>query len=133
MKKITICILLLFFSATSFCQQTEPSTSLTKEEYLKKSKAQKAFGFIFLGAGAISIISVGGGNNDLNALGTAVTVVTVGGLLAVASIPLFIASGRNKRKAKNASVSFNFEKNRYLQQSQLSFHTIPAITLKLNL
>ena len=130
MKKITICIMLVIFSATSFSQQTQPSTSLTREEYLKKSKTQKILGFVFLGAGAITLISVSGGNTDFNTLGT---VVVVGGLLTVASIPLFIASRRNKRKAKNASVSFNFEKIQYIQQSQLSFHTIPAITLKLNL
>ncbi len=130
MKQITICAMLIIFSATSFCQQTQTTKSLTREEYLKKSKTQKIVGFVFLGAGAITLISVSGGNTDFNTLGT---VVVVGGLLTVASIPLFIASGRNKRKAKNASVSFNFEKYQSIQQSQLSFHSFPAISLKLNL
>lgn len=130
MKKIIICAMLLIFSVTTFCQQTQPSTSFTREEYLKKSKTQKILGFVFLGAGAITIISVCGGNTDFNTLGT---VVVLGGLLTVASIPLFIASGRNKRKAKNASISFNIEKFQFIHQSQLSFHSIPAISIKLNL
>lgn len=130
MKNVTICTMLLILSTTSFCQETQHSTSLTREEYLKKSKTQKIVGFVFLGAGAITLISVSGGNSDLNTLST---VVVAGGLLTVASIPLFIASGRNKRKAKNASVSFNFEKIQYIHQSQLSFHSIPAISIKLNL
>ena len=130
MKKITIWIMLLILSATSFCQQTQPSTPLTREDYLKKSKTQKIVGFIFLGAGAISFISVSGGNTDFNTLGT---VVVLGGVLTLASIPLFIASGRNKRKARNASVSFNFDKIKSFQQTQLSFQNIPTLSLKLNL
>jgi hypothetical protein len=130
MKKITIFAMLIIFSATSFCQQTKTSTSLTRDEYLKKSKTQKIVGFVFLGAGAITLISVSGGNTDFNTLGT---VVAAGGILTVASIPLFIASGRNKRKAQNASVSFNFEKNPLIQQSQLSCHSFPSISLKINL
>ena len=130
MKKVTICTMLLILSATSFCQQTQSSKPLTREEYLKKSKTQKIVGFVFLGAGAITLISVSGGNTDFNTLGT---LVVVGGLSTLASIPLFIASGRNKRKAKNASVSFNFEKIQFIQQSQLSFHSVPAISIKLNL
>ncbi len=129
MKKITACLILLIFSTTSFCQ-TEPSKPLTREEYLKKSKTQKIVGFVFLGAGAITLISVSGGNTDFNTLGT---LVVLGGLLTVASIPLFIASGRNKRKAQHAAVSFNFEKTQYIQRSQLNFHAIPAISIKLNL
>lgn len=130
MKQITICTILLVLSATSFCQETQPSTTLTRDEYLKKSKAQKIFGFIFLGAGAITLISVSGGNTDFGTLGT---LVVAGGLATLASIPLFIASGRNKRKAKNASLSIKVEKNQTIQPNELSFHLFPAISLKLNL
>lgn len=130
MKKVTICTMLLIFSASSFCQQNQPSKPLTSEEYIKKSKTQKIVGFVFLGVGAITLISVSGGNTDLNSLGA---LVVVGGLSTLASIPLFIASGRNKRKAKNASISFNFEKIQFIQQSQLRFHSVPAISIKLNL
>lgn len=130
MKKITICLLLVILSVTSFCQQTEPSQPMTRDEYLKKSKTQKVLGFVFLGAGAITLISVSGGNTDFNTLGT---LVVVGGVLTLTSIPLFIASGRNKRKAKNAAAFFKFEQTKTIQQAQISFHSFPAISLKLNL
>jgi hypothetical protein len=130
MKKITICLLLVILSATSFCQQTEPSQPMTRNEYLKKSKTQKVLGFVFLGAGAITLISVSGGNTDFNTLGT---LVVIGGVLTLTSIPLFIAAGRNKRKAKNATAFFKFEQTKTIQQTQISFRSFPAISLKLNL
>jgi len=130
MKKIITCIMLLILSATSFSQQKQPSTSLTREEYLKKSKTQKITGFIFLGAGAITFISVSGGNTDFGTLGT---VVVLGAVATLASIPFFIASGRNKRKAKNVSLSFKFENNPTIQLAEISSHSYPAISLKLNL
>jgi hypothetical protein len=130
MKKAAICTLLLILSFTSFCQDTQPSTPLTREDYLKKSKTQKVLGFVFLGAGAITLISVSGGNTDL---GTAGVLIVAGGLATLTSIPLFIASGKNKRKAKDASLSFKFEKIQTIQPAGISFHSSPAISLKLNL
>ena len=122
--------MLLILSTTSFCQEAQPSTSLTREEYLKKSKTQKIVGFVFLGVGAITLISVSGGNTDFNTLGN---LVVLGGLSTLASIPLFIASGRNKKKAKNASVSFNFKTIQTIEPTEISFRSYPAISLKLNL
>ena len=98
MKKITVCSLLLLFAASSFCQQMQKSsTSLTREEYLTKSRTQKVVGFVLLGAGAIALISVSGGNTDFGTLGT---VVVAGGASILASMSFFIPSGKNKRKAK---------------------------------
>jgi hypothetical protein len=133
MKKITICAMLIIFSATSFCQQTQPSTSLTREEYLKKSKSQKTTGLILLSGGvALGTISIilALARTDIGFLYLG---DLVGGGMIIASVPFFNASARNKSKAKNASVSFNFEKNQSIHQSQLSFHSFPAISLKLNL
>ena len=120
----------LSLSATSFCQQVQQSsTSLTREEYLKKSKTQKIVGFVLLGAGAIAFISVSGGNTDFETLGA---VVVAGAVSALASIPFFIASGRNKRKANNASLSFKFQKDPIIRPAE-SLHSFPAISLKLKL
>jgi len=130
MKKITICTMLLIITVTTFCQQTEPRAPLTREDYLKKSKSQKIAGFIFLGAGAIIFASLSGGNTDFDTLGA---LVVLGGISTLASIPLFIASGRNKRKARDASASLNFEKIQTIQQVGMSFHSSPAISIKLNL
>lgn len=95
MKKLIICLLLVTFNATSFCQETNP-LPLTHEDYLRKSKNQKLIGWILLGAGATTLIAVSGGNTDFSTLGT---LVIGGGLATLGSIPFFIASGKNKRKA----------------------------------
>ena len=130
MKKIIVFALLLILSTTSFSQQTQPTAPLTRADYLKKSKTQKIVGFVFLGVGAITFISVSGGNTDFGTLGA---VVVLGTIVTLASIPLFIASGRNKRKARNASLGFKFEKNQMIQQSAISFSSLPALSFKLNL
>jgi hypothetical protein len=64
MKKVIISMIFLIFSATSFCQEKQPSQSSTQDEYLKKSKTQKIVGFVLLGAGAITLIIESGGNTD---------------------------------------------------------------------
>ena len=129
MKKISICILLLIFAATSFCQQTKSLQPLTRKEYLAKSKTQKVFGFILLGAGVTTLIIISKGNTDLNAVGP---LAVIGTLSTLGSIPLFIASGRNKRKALKASTSLKFEKVQSIHQPGLSFNSFPAMSLKIN-
>ena len=130
MKKVTICIMLLILSVTTFCQQSQSSKPLTRNEYLTKSKTQKIFGFILLGAGATTLIIISKGNTDLKSVGP----LAVAGILStLASIPLFIASGRNKRKAMNVSTSLKIEKLQTIQSNGISFHPLPAISIKINL
>jgi hypothetical protein len=57
----------------------------------------------------------------------------LGTVVTLASIPLFIASGRNKRKARNASLGFKFEKNQIMLQPAISYRYVPALSLKLSL
>ena len=122
--------MLLIFAATSFCQETKSLQSLTREEYLTKSKTQKVFGFILLGAGATTLIIISKGNTDLNAVGP---LAVVGALSTLGSIPLFIASGKNKKRAMEVTTSLKFEKTQSIQQSGISFHSFPAMSLKINL
>ncbi|MBC7653806.1 MAG: hypothetical protein H7098_04940, partial [Oligoflexus sp.] len=56
----------------------------------------------------------------------------LGGLSILSSIPLFIASGRNKRKAANASAFFNIEK---VNDDPLALHRInykPTLSVKIS-
>ena len=129
MKKIIVTTLILVFAFTSYCQQSEFSKSLTREEYLSKSKTQKLCGFILLGAGAITLISISGGNTDLSSVGA---FAVAGGLATLGSIPLFISAGKNKRKAM-ASTSFILEKKLFISQSGISFNSLPSVSLKINL
>lgn len=121
---------MLAFSVTSFCQKTEPEAPMTRGDYLKKSKTQKTIGFVLIGVGAVSLIAISGGNTDLGTVGP---VAVIGIVTILTSIPVFIGSARNKRRAANASVSFNFEKILSIHPTQIRYAAIPAISLKLNL
>jgi len=132
MKKFFMPVFLLLNIVTiSFGQETEKAKQpLSRNEYLAKSKSQKITGFILLGAGIASIIIVAPGNASF---GTTSTFAVIGGLAIAGSIPLFIAAGKNKRKAKNASASVIAEKemgSHYVYHKPILF---PALSLKLGL
>lgn len=139
MKKVTICALLLIFSATSFSQQTNPAPTLSKQDYLKKSKRQKTAAWILMGVGVLST-SLGsvrtnpngywGGPEDNSNTNSTVFLVT--GLAAIGtSIPFFIASSKNKKKA--ASFSLNFKTAPLLQQSRITYNSFPAATFTISI
>ena len=129
MKKSIICTMLLIFSITTFCQDIPPASPMTQQDYLKKSKTQKTIGFVLIGVGAATLIAISGGNTDLGTVGP---LAVIGTVCILTSIPVFIASGKNKRRAKNASLSFNFEKLRFIQPARISFPAVPGIALKLH-
>jgi len=130
---------LIAFAALAICflrspgQQTNPSNSPTAEEYLKKSNRQKTAAFVLLGGGVALVLT-----------GLAVTIhnwesdsgpalCVVGAALEVSSIPLFIVSGKNKRKAHAASASFKIERTLLTQNKSFYQGVFPAISLRINL
>ena len=156
MKKIIICSLLLVLTTATFCQQNNPSPTLTKQDYIKKSKNQKTAAWVLLGGGftlstigALTILPKAGKDIGYaillipNAITgtlqpepqnnyTAQTILLIGGLMAMlSSIPLFIASGKNKTKAM--SLSFKNETSLQIQKSSFVYWSIPSINLKLQL
>ena len=128
MKKIIIFSLLLIASATSFSQQTNSSQPLTKPDYLQKSKSQKTVAFILLGVGATAFAIAAPGNVSFDILPV---LVIGGGVAMLSSIPLFIASGRNKRKGMN--LSFKNETAPQIQKSSFVYRSVPSLTLKISL
>ena len=131
MKKIILFTMLLIMSASSFSQQT----ALTKQDYLKKSKNKKTTAWVMLGGGA-GLILVGGllGNSKESSFsdaGTGIVIAGVGALSMLGSIPLFIASGKNKRKAM--SMSFKNEMVPQLQKSSFVNRLVPSLSLKIGL
>jgi hypothetical protein len=150
MKKVIILTLLLAFVTVSFCQQTVQKHSLTQADYLQKSKKQKKTAMIFLGGGAALIVTsfvipqgestgfqidpIGGGGyeghkNDgiKGALGLTGVVSMLG------SIPFFIASGKNKKRANRASVFINMERTPVLQETSFVNQSFPVIGLKIKI
>lgn len=150
MKKIIFGTILIAFAAVSFAQQSAPKQTLIQTDYLQKSKKQKKTAMIFLGGGAALIVAslvipqgeptgfqidpITGGfyeghKNDgiKGALGLTGVVSMLG------SIPFFIASGKNKRKARQASVFINMERAPVLQGMAFSTHSFPTAGVRINL
>ena len=128
MKKIIVYFLMLVLPVISFCQKTNDSVPFVKTDYLAKSKSQKTAAFILLGIGVTTLTIAAVGNLDLDLLGT---VVIVGGVATVASIPLFIASGKNKRKAMKASAFIKMETVPLIQKQSYIQSSYPAFTVNL--
>ena len=130
MKKIMVYFLLLALPVTSFCQKTNDSVSVVKTDYLAKSKSQKTAAFILLGIGVTTLAIAAVGDLDLDALGA---VVVVGGVATIASIPLFIASGKNKRKANNFTGNIKMENAPFFQNRSFVQKSFPAFSVKCSL
>jgi len=128
---------MLVLPVTSFCQKTNDSLPVVKTEYLQKSKNQKTAGWVLLGGGTALIVTgfiVGNSENstfDDAAMGA--TLAGVGVLSALGSIPLFVASGKNKRKGLQASTFIKMQKAIRFEKSSFVQTSYPALSLKINL
>lgn len=125
--KAIIIITLMVIATNSFSQQTD---TLTRADYLQKSKGQKVGGFILLGLGAAMIAIAAPGNVSFDVL-PFLAIGGAGGVLG--SIPLFLASSKNKQKAMRVSAFFELEKTQNLQANKITFKRFPALSLKINL
>jgi len=146
MKKTIAITLLLIVSASSFSQQNNPSPALTKQDYLKKSKSQKTVAWILLGGGVVmtSTAFAVGMNKIVNDLGCLLCpdqpksadgeVLFYTGLAAMAgSIPFFISSSKNKKRANNVSAFFKMENRTFIQQQTVAITGYPALSFKIKL
>jgi hypothetical protein len=141
MKKIIAFAILLVITINSFCQK------LTSDQYLKKSKNQKTAAWVLLGGGAALFITglaiprgeelwddiwgipTVGHKND----GVKGALYLTGTLSMLGSIPLFIASGRNKGKAVAASANFQMQKRPVMQVASVVNRLYPAVSIRIGL
>ena len=132
MKNFIFSLTLLLFVVKSF-SQTATSSAISKDYYLKKSKNQKTIGWILLGSGGGLIITgiIVQSSNEKNHGGSYAggEIALVGIVPAVASIPFFISSSKNKRKA--ASIAISDQNLFFPQQNRLALKTQPTFTLKI--
>ena len=137
MKKIMIYFLLLSLPAASFCQQTNDSVPLIKTDYLQKSKNQKTAAWVLLGGGAVLIgtgFLIGDSKNStFDDAATGAILGGIGVLSAIGSIPLFIASGKNKRKAMKTSTFIKMETAPAFQITSFVHNPYPAFSVKFSL
>lgn len=113
-------------------------TSLSKSDYLLKSKNQKTVAWVLLGGGAALFVAGVLIGSDTEAgewfgdnLEKGAIVAGVGAAAALGSIPFFISSGVNKRRAAELSIN----SRRILMPDPQTFTVIrqPALTLKVRL
>jgi len=130
MKKILLLVMWLSITITSFSQQITPSEVPTREYYLKKSDHQHTAALVLLiGGGCLVVGSIIWAtsktydNNDLGLSGLdAPGALALGGIAAmISSIPLFIFSRHNAKKARDLAVYFKYT------------HSIPGLSVKIKL
>jgi hypothetical protein len=124
MRLILTCLHLLLASIISFSQAT-------REELLTKSNNQKTAARVML-AGGIVLIGVGylvgnGENADFDQAATGGIMAVTGIVSGLGSIPLFIASKRNKKKSMSVSAGVNIEGTYPLSEGGY----FPALALKI--
>lgn len=129
MKTIISFLLCMIFCYRCFAQNS-PTKELNSEGYLHKSKVKKIIGYTFLGAGVMLFIT--GGIIDkvkkpelLAGFGYEV----IGISSALVSIPFFISSSKNKRKA--LLFTLNTQKAVKFRQNVASQFVQRTITFKI--
>ena len=129
MKTIISFLLCITFCYPCFAQSS-PIKELNSEGYLHKSKVKKTIGCTFLGAGAVLFIT--GGIIDKvkqPELLAGFTYEFIGISSALVSIPFFISSSKNKRKA--LVFTLNTRKAVKFRQNVASQFEQPTVTFKI--
>jgi hypothetical protein len=133
--------MLVVFAAVSFAQQITPKKSA--EFYSARSKRQKkAANIMLIGGAACLAIDLLIPRGEVTQQGFIFTTqyknsnikadfASVGILSMLGSIPFYLLSGHNKRKAKAATVSLNNQKVLIPQQNVFLLKTQPGVTFKL--
>lgn len=133
MKKLIPAFILLVFFTTTYGQETTITIpEINKDVYLKKSKRQKTAAWILLGTGSLAALSGAVEVNPDYGESTNRPLLLIGGLvMAGASVDLFIASGRNKKKAAAMSLSNQFVPQ--MNNGHLVNRPVPSLQLKISL
>ena len=144
MRKI-LCLIVL---STIVLKVFSQSTPLIQTDYLQKSKKQKTTGFILLGGGAaLAIVGTAIGvssvddelvsniiDGESDETYTAGGIMLITGLAAmVGSVPFFIASSRNNKKAHAASAFIKLETMPVVYRQGISKLPYPAACIRINL
>ena len=146
--RIIFCLpILLVLNTRVFSQQQNPVQPPVSQDYLKKSKKQKKAGWILLAGGTVLIataaiiprgdleydgITIGPYSSDkYENDGIKNGFLIAGGITALGSIPFFIVSHKNRKRA--ASVSLKMEKAVYIYKSNFAATSFPALRMKMNI
>lgn len=143
MKKLLLLMLIIILAVNTFSQDSNVS-AMKKAYYLQKAKNQKTTAWVML-IGGVAFIGTGyilwnnAANNDpvgtiflvdQNA-NTGYALTLIGGLSCLGSIPFFIASGNNNRRA--AELSFGTQQIYLPVNGGMALKYGPAISIKIGL
>ena len=144
MKTLLLIIFLVIIAITSYPQSPDKTMLVfNQEDYLQKSKNQKTAAWVMLIGGTVATtigvgVAVAGGldcafgNPRCGKDQTLADILTItGGAAMLGSIPLFIAAGRNKKKA--LSVSIGTQPIPGIFKNSLAYKTVTSITFKIGL
>ena len=129
MKSIVSFILCMVIYYTSVAQKS-PQSEYDKKYYLHKSKVTKTIGYGFLATGGALLVT-GGIIDEVKKpeLLAGFTYQFAGLVSALASIPFFISSSKNKRKA--LSITLNTQKTIIFRQTTALQVIQPVATIKI--
>lgn len=143
MKRTIVGAILLAFATASFGQQSAPKLHWTETDYYKKSKKQKTWAWITTSVGVAVIVPalIADSNPAFGEVpvldeGEQLVYTTgyvIGGACIATGIVLFVASDKNKKKARAASVFIRMEKAPVIQAAAVSTRSFPAFALRLSL
>jgi len=137
MKKIIVMTMLLIVSATSFSQPVTNPVQTTKTDYHQKGKNQKDIAWVLVGGGAVVLSITALANSGIDFTGpkkkSPTVLIGIGAVCMAGSIPLFIASAKNKRKAKAMSASIRMENADVIHGYRMAHTSYPAFTIKISL
>ena len=153
MRKMILYTLLLIIPAVTFCQSVANDIPVVKTDYLKKSKNQKTAAWVLLGGGfALTTTSIVMASSKItedyvNVIAgvfssepvqennyTAENILLITGTASMlASIPFFIASKKNKRRAMDMTANIKMEDAKLIRNQSFVQTSYPAITVKIKL
>ena len=148
MKKHLLAVMSILVCIAASAQPTATKTPSVKTDYLKKSKSQKTAAWILLGSG-VALVSTGFVIGMTEAVGDLTCILLLceeqqssntgeiffyTGLASMGgSIPLFIASSKNKRKAEQVAVLLKMEKSTCFQYQLFKQISYLALSVKISL
>jgi hypothetical protein len=130
MKEIAMSMILMIAFLNGLAQ-----TTLSKDDYIRKSDVQKKTGWTMLACGTtlIMIGAIIGGGDDSDEMGygsnfeAGTLLVGIGLAADLASIPVFMGSAKNARKA--ATISFRNQRISFESQDGYAVRFNPVIAL----
>ncbi len=135
--KRSFCLLTCFFILLNLYSQTSNEQDINRDYFLEKSKRLNKTGWILLGVGTpLAAGGMAAMNKNFGDEGSAADfyalLMVAGFAMDIASIPVFISAGKNKRRAATFTLDYQ---NLYPPENWLVARRnqpIPSVTLRIH-